>query len=117
MSDNDIAVERRGGAGSRVSGPACPEAAALGNGVPAVARGGRPIIARQGRLVSLPAPPPALHPSFEREKENRDTGTPAARKQSRRAAKRWLNGDRNCPARQCFIIPPRFRGGWPKRRR
>src|SRR5262249_45894992 len=48
-------------AGSPVSGPAHPEAAALGNKVSAVVRGGRPSIARQGtprkRLRASPGAP------------------------------------------------------------
>jgi hypothetical protein len=78
-----------------------PKAVALGNKVSAVGvLAGREV--RPAGCVGLPYrggdPPwrlPALHPLVSRGKENRDTGPPAARKLSRRAAERWLGA--------CFV--------------
>ena len=68
------AVERRGGAGSPVSGPARPEAAAPGNRVSAVARGGRPSIARYGTSRKRPGASPGAPSSHWRGKEKEGDG-------------------------------------------
>ena len=87
MPDNGIALERREAQGPPSVDPRAPEAADPGNGTSPWARGGRPLIARQGTPRKRPGASPALHPSFRGKRKNRKDA-PAS--QITGAAERWL---------------------------
>src|SRR4051812_47437099 len=74
--------------GPPVSGPARPQAATPGNRGSAVARGGRPSIARRDAPMGVLGAFPALHSPFG-ETEKGSTARPAP--PTIRAAKRWLS--------------------------